>query len=140
MNLKAHEKLFNDMLQEYCLFLVELVFVDNVAQWCKKQGVEEPDRDTPIKLVVSEDKGCKLVIREEVPDSVIDNRLKAMGVRDALQNVAQDRVAMLESDKKQIAYLFLSEYASNMPEHEDDELLIDNWAFKEMERLGYFRE
>lgn len=140
MNLEAHEELFNDMLQEYCLFLVELVFVDNVAQWCKEQGVEEPDRDTPIKLVVSEEKGCKLVIREEVPDSVIDNRLKAMGVRDALQNVAQDRVSMLESDRKKIAYLFLSEYASNMPEHEDDELLIDNWAFKEMERLGYFRE
>jgi hypothetical protein len=140
MNLKEHEEHIKNLLKEYCLFLVEPVFVDSVAQWCKENGYDEPDKDTPIKLVVSEEKGCKLVIREEVPDKVIADRLRAMGVRSSLQNVAQDREAMLDSEKKKLAYLFLSNYASNMPEHEDDELIIDNWAFAEMERLGYFRE
>lgn len=140
MNLKEHEGHIKDLLKEYCLFLVEPVFVDNVAEWCKKNGFDEPDKEKPLKLVVSEDKGCKLVMREEVPDKVINDRLKAMGVRDALQNVAEDREAKLDTEKKKVAYLFLSEYASNMPEHEDDELLIDNWAFAEMERLGYFNE
>lgn len=140
MNLKEHEEHIKNLLKEYCLFLVEPVYVDNVAQWCKENGFDEPDKDTPVKLIASEEKGCKLVIREEVPDKVIADKLTAMGVRGALQNVAQDREAMLNSDKKKIAYLFLSEYGSNMPEHEDDELIIDNWAFDEMERLGYFRE
>jgi hypothetical protein len=140
MNLKEHEEDIKDLLKEYCLFLVEPVFVVNVAQWCKENGYDEPDKETPIKLVVSEEKGCKLVIREEVPDKVLEDKLKAMGVRGALQNVAQDREAMLDSEKKKVAYLFLHEYASNMPEHDDDELLMDNWAFEEMERLGFFKE
>jgi len=140
MNLKAHEEVIKDLLKEYCLFLVEPLFVDSVARWCRENGFDEPDSEKPLKLVVSEDKGCKLVMREEVPDKVISDRLKAMGVRDALQNIAEDRVSRLNSEKKQIAYLFLSEYGSHMPEHDDDELLIDNWAFGEMERLGYFNE
>ncbi|MGD2079762.1 MAG: hypothetical protein PVJ36_01355 [Nitrospirota bacterium] len=140
MNLKEHENDIKNLLKEYCLFLVEPVYVDNVAEWSKKSGFDEPDREKPLKLVVSEEKGCKLVMNEEVPDRVIEDRLKAMSVRDALQNVAEDREARLDSEKKKVAYLFLSEYGSHMPEHEDDELLIDNWAFKEMERLGYFNE
>lgn len=140
MNLRGQEEHIKELLKEYCLFLVEPVFVENVAEWSKKQGFNEPDKEKPLKLVVSEEKGCKLVMREEVPDKVIDDRIKAMGVRDARQNVAEDRVAKLDNEKKKIAYLFLSEYGSHMPEHEDDELLIDNWAFSEMERLGYFNE
>jgi hypothetical protein len=140
MNLREHEEHIKNLLQEYCLFLLEPVFVDNVAQWCKENGYDEPDKDKAIKMVVDEQRGCKLVIRELVPDEVIGDMLKAMGVRGALQNVAQDREAMLDSEKKKVAYIFLNEYASNMPEHEDDELLMDNWAFAEMERLGYFEE
>jgi hypothetical protein len=140
MNLRDQEEHIKDLLKEYCLFLVEPLFVDNVAQWCKDNGFDEPDRDVPIKLVVSEEKGCKLVIREFVPEEVIADRLKAMGLRGSLQDVASDREAMLNSEKKKVAYIFLHEYASNLPENEDDELLMDNWAFDEMERLGYFRE
>lgn len=140
MNLKEHESHIKDLLKEYCLFLVEPVYVDNVAEWSKRNGFDEPDKEKPLKLVVSEEKGCKLVMNEEVPDKVIEERLKAMSVRAALQNVAEDREARLNSEKKKLAYLFLSEYGSHMPENEDDELLIDNWAFSEMERLGYFTE
>jgi hypothetical protein len=46
---------------------------------------------------------------------------------------------MLDTDKKKLAYLFLSEYATSLPDLQD-ELLADNWVFGELERLGYFKK
>ncbi len=140
MDLKSHVQVFKDLLQEYCLFLVDITFVDSVSDWCRQQGIEEPDKERPLRLIADEKKGCKLVIREFMSDKALEDRIKAMGVRSALQNVASDRVAMLNSDKKKLAYLFLSEYASTLPDLEGDELLADNWAFDELERLNFFRE
>lgn len=137
---REHEGLFKYLLGEYCLFLVELKFVPSVSDWCRQEGIEEPDRDRPLRLVVEEKKGCKLVVRQEIPKQVMQERLNALDVRSTLQDTATDRAGKLESDKKKLAYLFLSEYASQMPDNEGDELLMDNWAFQEMERLDFFKE
>jgi len=140
MNLRDHEGDIKDLLKDLILFIVEPVYVDNVARWCEENGYEEPDKENPIKLIVDEERGSKLVISEQVPDSVIDDRIKEMGVRASLQDVATDREAMLNSEKKKVAYLLLHEYASNLPENEEDELLMDNWAFDKMKTQGYFKE
>jgi hypothetical protein len=80
-----------------------------------------------------------MVIREYVPDEVIEKRINATRIRGQLQNVAFDRADLLDSHQKKLAYLFLAEYATSLPDIGNDELLADNWAFKEMERLGYFK-
>jgi hypothetical protein len=140
MNTKEFEPVLNGLLEEYCLFLVELVFVDSVYDWCREQGVEERDREKPLRLVVQEgEKGCKLVIRDMVPEKVLRDRMKALEVRSALTNVASNKADRLDSDKKKLAYLFLGQYASTLPDMED-EILADEWVFKEMERLGFFKE
>jgi len=67
-------------------------------------------------------------------------RINALSVRSALLNVASNKADMLNSDRKKLAYLFLSEYAATLPDLESDEILADNWVFDEMEKMGFFKE
>jgi hypothetical protein len=140
MNTKHYEGLFKELLDRYCLFLVNIMFVDNVSEWCKSEGYDEPDKDKPLKLIADEKKGCRLVINEIVPEKIMEQRINALSVRSALLNVAKNRADMLNSDKKKLAYLFLSEYASTLPELADDEIMADTWALDEMEKKGFFKE
>lgn len=140
MHTRDHQAVIRSLMEHYCIAPGDMVFVDSVYDWCAREGVDEPDRRKPIRLVTQAGKGCRMVVMEHIPDGVVDDRVKAMGVRGALQNVAMDRAGLLNSDKKRLAYLFISEYATSMPELEGDELLMDNWAFEEMKKLGFFRE
>ena len=78
-----------------------------------------------------------MLIRREIPEELLNQRINALSVRNQLLNVAADVAERLNSDRKKLAYLFLSEYASSLPELKDDERLADSWAIKEMERLGF---
>jgi hypothetical protein len=69
----------------------------------------------------------------------MEERINALRIRSQLKNVASDRAELLDSDKKKLAYLFLSEYATSLPDIED-ELLADDWVFDEMQRLGFFKK
>jgi hypothetical protein len=137
---KDYESELKALLDNYCLFLVDVEFVDNVRDWCRENGVDERDRDKPLKLIVREgEQGCKMVVRKEIPKKVVNGRINALTVRSALTNVANNKADMLDSEKKKLAYLFLSEYAQTLPSIED-EILADEWAFREMEKMGHFRE
>jgi hypothetical protein len=140
MDTMDYEGVFKDLLEHYCLFLVNIEFVDSVAEWCKANEIAEPDREKPLRLIANEEKGCKLVVSKLVPEQVMDKRINALSVRSALTNVASNKADMLDSDKKKLAYLFLSEFASTLPDLESDEILADNWVFEEMEKMGFFRE
>ncbi|MEJ2684511.1 MAG: hypothetical protein P8Z71_08965, partial [Candidatus Sulfobium sp.] len=104
----------------------------------KENDVPETDREIPFKLV-SRGKGCLMLVKEDVRERVIDERIRAMMIRDQLDNAAVDRGEKLNSIHKKLAYLFLREYAVSLPDVGTDEILADNWTFGEMERLGYFR-
>lgn len=100
----------------------------------------EPDQEKPLKLIRKEKSGCLMIIRENISDEAIDERINAMSIRRQVKNVAYDRADRLDSDEKRLAYLFLCEYAASLPDISDNELLTDDWAFDEMEKLGYFRK
>jgi hypothetical protein len=137
---RDYENEFKKLLDNYCLFLVDVEFVDNVREWCRENGIDERDKEKPLKLIVREgDKGCKMVVRTEIPKKVVQERINALEVRSALTNVAKNKADMLDSEKKKLAYLFLSEYAATLPGMED-EIIADDWTFKEMEKLNYFNE
>ena len=80
-----------------------------------------------------------MVIREYVSDKIMEERINALRIRGQLKSVAFDGADLLNSNEKKLAYLFLSEYATSLPDIQD-ELLADNWAFDEMERLGFFKK
>lgn len=139
MIMKEYEPVFKQLLDNYCLFLVDIRFVDSVYDWCREQGIQERDRNKPMKLVVSGDRGCTMVINENVQDRVVEERINALRVRSALTNVASNKADRLDSEKKKLAFLFLSEYAATLPAM-DDEILADEWVFREMEKLDFFNE
>ncbi len=140
MKTREYYELFRYLAEQRCLFQEDVVFVDNIADWCRERGIPEADRQRPFKLVSKDGIGCKMLIAEDVPEEVIEKRITAMGIREQVLNVALDRTQMLDSEQKKLAYLFLHEYAFSLPEIGDDEILADNWAFEEMERLGYFKK
>lgn len=139
MNTKDHEDLIKDMISSYCLLSTELSFVDSVHEWCSRHGVEEPDRHKPLRFILEDDKACIMVINDLLKKEVVEKRINALSVRSALVNVAHNRADMLDSEKKKLAYLILSEYAATVQTPED-ELLADQWVFDEMEKKGLFRE
>jgi hypothetical protein len=138
MNTREYYELFRYLMEQRCLLPESIVFVDDIVNWCKENDVPETDREMPFKLV-SRSKGCLMLVKEDVRERVIDERIRAMMIRDQLDNAAVDRGEKLNSIHKKLAYLFLREYAVSLPDVGTDEILADNWTFGEMERLGYFR-
>jgi hypothetical protein len=138
MNLREYDGLFRYLMQQSCLREEDILYVDDIADWCGRHGIPEADREKPFKIISVEGQGCRMLIREFLSDEVLEERIKAMGIRNQVLNVAVDRAEMLDGIHKKLAYLFLHEYARSLPEVEDD-LLADNRAFEVMERLGYFK-
>ena len=139
MNTKDHEELIKEMISSYCLLSTKLSFVDSVHEWCKNNGIEEPDRNKPLRFILQGDRECTVVINDLIPKEIVEERINALRVRSALVNVANNRADMLESERKKLAYLILSDYAVTVQTPED-ELLADQWVFDEMEKKGFFRE
>jgi hypothetical protein len=139
MNAREYYELFRYLMEQRCLRQEDIVFVESIAEWCKEQGIPEPDRDKPLKLIMKDGKGCKIIVREDLPDNVIDERIRAVSIRNQVTNVASGKADMLDTPHRKLAFLFLNEYAYSLPEVVDD-LLADKWAFEEMERLGYFKQ
>ncbi len=139
MNTREHYELFRYLMEQRCLLPESIVFVEDIVAWCKENGVPETDGEMPFKLISRSGQGCLMLVKEEVPERVIDERIRAMAIRDQLDNAAVDRGERLNSIQKKLAYLFLREYAVSLPDVGTDEILADNWAFDQMKELGYFR-
>jgi hypothetical protein len=139
MNMREYYELFRYLMEQRCLLPENILFVEDIPQWCRENGIEETDRDRPMKLVSENGIGCKMLVKEDVSEEVIDERIRAMRIRDQLTNVAFQKADLLNSIHKKLAYIFLREYAVSLPDVSTDDILADEWVFEEMERLGYFR-
>lgn len=139
MKTREYYELFRYLMEQRCLLPESIVFVEDVVDWCRENGVPETDRDRPFKLVSANGLGCLMLVKEEVPERVIDDRIRAMTIRDQVDNAAVDRGERLNSIHKKLAYLFLREYAVSLPDVGADDILADKWTFDEMDRLGYFK-
>ncbi len=138
MNMREYYEVFRYLMEKQCLPHEDILFVEDIAEWCKERGVPERDKERPLKLVVKEGVGCKLLLREDVPDEVIDRRIRAVKIRDQVTNAASGRADTLDSIQKKLAFLFLNEYAYSQTDVKDD-LQADDWAFNTMNELGYFK-
>jgi hypothetical protein len=116
----------------------DVVIVEDVAAWCKEHGVPERDEHKPLKLVTGNGAGAHMLIAEMIPDEVIDERITALRIRSQLKSVGYDRADLLNSGTKKIAYLFLKEYTSSIPDLAYDELAADEWVFEQMGQIGMF--
>src|SRR5512135_1177962 len=138
MNLKEYYELFRYLIEQQHLRQDDLAFIEDISVWCKEHDIPEPDKEKPLKLISEDGQGRKMLIKESVPEETIDERINAVRIRNQVVNAAFSKADMLDTVHKKLAFLFLDEFAYSLPEVDDD-LLADNWAFQEMERLGYFK-
>jgi hypothetical protein len=137
MVLKEYFELFRYLIEQRHLRQDDIAFVENISDWCKEHDIPEPDKEKPLKLISEDGRGRKMLIKESVPEEIIDERIHAVRIRNQVVNVAFSKADMLDTVHKKLAFLFLDEFAYSLPEVDDD-LLADNWAFQEIERLGHF--
>ncbi len=116
----------------------DVVIVEDVAKWCREHGMPENDEHKPLRLVPGNGAGPRMLIAGMIPDEILEERIRALRIRNQIESVAYDRADLLNSDMKKVAYLFLKEYAVNIPDLADDELAADDWVFEQMEQLGMF--
>jgi hypothetical protein len=139
MNTREYYELFRYLMEQRCLPQEDILFVEDISQWCAEQGIPETDMERPFKIVLKEPSGCKMLIREDLPERVVEERINALRVRNQIKSVAFDRADMLNSVRKKLAFLFLNEYTASLPDLAGDEQGADDWVFEEMERVGFFK-
>jgi hypothetical protein len=112
----------------------EVLFVDNIALWCQRHGIDEADEHRPLKIVTG--KGVTLLIANMIPDQILEQRINATRIRSQLKSVSYDRADLLNSPEKKLAYLFLKELSLNNPDLAYDDLAADEWIFGQLYRIG----
>ena len=55
------------VIDEYCLPRENMVFVEDIASWCRRKGIAETDAARPMKFIVPASDGCKMLIRKQIP-------------------------------------------------------------------------
>ncbi|HEY6010666.1 MAG TPA: hypothetical protein VIX18_04270 [Nitrospirota bacterium] len=113
-----------------------LVFVSDVAEWCRERGIEEPDGKKPLKLVSGNGQGNRVVVGIRIDDDVMNERMTALSIRSQLRSVANDRSERLNSNTRKLAYLLFKEVADSRAEIQGDEFAEDEWIFEQMDEMG----
>lgn len=72
MNTRNHFELFRYLMEQRCLTQDEVVFVPDIREWCREQDIPESDPARPVKLVSGDGGGCRMLVREDLPDEIIE--------------------------------------------------------------------
>jgi hypothetical protein len=137
MYTRDYHELLKELMERYHLQEEDMIFVENIADWCRQCGINEPDEERPLKLISQQGGGARMLIKEDITDKIVNERMNALSIQGQLRNVAHDRAELLNSQEKKLSYLFLCEIAHGLYNMQD-ELLADDWVFEEMGTMGFF--
>lgn len=137
----VHTEEYDDLFQNIApqFFISALYYVTDLASWSRQKGVGLSEPAQPMKLF-TEGKRLMMFLQSEIEDEVLDDTVRALSVRWTRRDNVADPSSSLNSTKKRLAFCFLKEYARTLKETAGDELLQDQWAIREMEQFGFFRE
>lgn len=132
---------FDDQLRSLGreFFIFDIQYVPDITSWADQKSVSLKEPAQPMKLITGEDSRLVMVVQSEIRDEVLDGIINGLSVRWAVRDVAADIAKRLNSLEKQLSYYFLKEFARTKKDLDGDELLEDEWAINEMEKLGLFR-
>jgi|SRR5208337_1327441 len=132
---------FDDQLRRLGreFFIFDIQYVPDITSWAHQKGVSLKEPAQPMKLITGEDNRLVMVVQSEISDEVLGGIINGLSVRWAVRDVSADIAKRLNSLEKQLAYYFLKEFARTKKDLDGDELLEDEWAINEMEKLGFFR-
>jgi len=120
-------------------FAFTLHYVGDLQSWARQKAVDLSEPSQCMKLF-TEGKTLMLIVQSEIQESMLDNMIRALSVRWSVKDNVSDPATSLNSVKKRLAYCLLKECAKTVKGVAGDELLEDEWAVKEMEKLGFFLE
>jgi len=132
---------FEDRLRSLCreFFIFDIKYVPDITSWASQKKISLHEPAQPMKLVTDEDNRLSMVVQSEISDEVLDGVINGLSVRWTVRDVVTDVAKRLNSIEKRLAYYFLKEYARSKKDLAGDDLLEDEWAVNEMEKLGLFR-
>lgn len=132
---------FDDSLRNLAMeFLVfDVKYVPDMLSWAKQNNISLSEPGQPMKLTTGADHILVMIVQEKISDELLDGIINGLSVRWAVRDVAADIAKRLNSIEKQLEYYFLKEYARTKKDLAGDELLEDEWAIDQMEKLGFFR-
>jgi hypothetical protein len=120
-------------------FVSPIRYVRDLRLWSKEKGVDLSEPSQPMKLI-TEGKNLILIAQSEIQESMLDDLIRALSVRWSLKDNTSDPASSLNSVKKRLAYCLLKECSKTVKGVAGDDLPEDEWAIKEMEKLGFFLE
>lgn len=134
---RDYENMLRNTGREF--FIAEVRYVGDLLSWAKERRIDLSEPSQPMKLM-AEGKGLMLFVQSEIPDDMLNGVITGLSVRWSLRDNSSDPSKRLNSIKKRLAYCLLKECARTIGSLGGDELLEDEWAIKEMEKLGFFLE
>ena len=120
-------------------FVSPLRYVADLRSWSRQKGMDLSEPSQPMRLI-TEGKNLILIVQSEIQESMLGDVIKALSVRWSLKDNASDPSVALNSIKKRLAFCLLKECAKTVKGVAGDDLIEDEWALKEMEKLGFFLE
>ena len=120
-------------------FIFDMQYVPDITSWANQKNISLEEPAQPMKLITGEDNRLVMVVQSEISDELLDGIINGLSVRWTVRDVAADIAKRLNSIEKQLSYYFLKEYARTKKDLDGDDLLEDEWAINEMEKLGFFR-
>ena len=121
-------------------FIFSMRYERDLAEWAKQNRISLSEPSQPMKLIAGENNKLVMVVQSEIADETLDNIINGLSVRWSLVDNSANIEERLNSSKKRLVYYLLKEYARAGLRLGDNELHCDEWAIKEMEKLGFFRE
>ena len=133
---------FEDRLKslgsEYLVF--DIQFVPDLPAWAKQNHKTLDEPAQPMKLIKGNGNELVMMVQEEIRDEILGDIINGLSVRWTVRDVAGDIATRLNSIEKRLSYYFLKEYARTKQDLAGDDLLEDEWAVNQMEKLGFFRK
>ncbi|MGD0283235.1 MAG: hypothetical protein ABSB95_12840 [Dissulfurispiraceae bacterium] len=126
-----------NLAREFLVF--DIKYVPDMLSWAEQNNIPLSEPGQPMKLTTGSDHILVMIVQEKISDELLDGIINGLGVRWTVRDVATDISKRLNSIEKQLAYYFLKEYARTKQDLAGDELLEDEWAIDQMEKLGFFR-
>ncbi len=121
-------------------FIAEVRYVPDMRSWAKQNRIALNEPAQPMKLITGEGGGLVMVVQAEVSEKVLDEIITGLDMRWQVVDNSANLPERFDSTEKKLAYCFLKEYARNESNLAGDERLEDEWAMREMERLGFFEQ
>lgn len=137
IRIRDYDDMLRKVTKEFLVFTIH--YVQDLGSWAKEKGVDLSEPAQPMKLTAAQDK-LMLFVQEDIGEKTLDNVITALGVRWSLKDNVSDPAKLLNSVKKRLVYCFFKEYARTVDGAAGDDLLEDEWALREMEKLGFFNE